>query len=468
MYADAKAGKIDLIIIKDTSRFGRNWGQSGVYFEKIEEMGIRFISIQEGIDTVDPKCPALKMLPFYFVFNEWHSQTTSEKIKAVFHQMALDGKHHAPFAPYGYLKSPDNKHKLIIDPYSSEVVKRIYEMRLQKKSYGAIILVLNSEGILSPSAYSVQTQGNSTNKVSRNGKWRSDSLNRLFQNVVYKGDTVNEKQIVTSYKNHKQILQPQSEWIIAENTHEPIVSHEDWQKCFEMTNNLGRVRRTKENKILPFAGLLVCADCGYKLRQGNSYHTNILGEKRRYNNYNCSTYATTGKSECASRYITEKNLMEAVCADIRAKTERIICDEKSAREYYLNRKLYADSTRLKIDEKSLKQAQKRLSELERLIQAAFEKSVLSDNNDVFAEFTQKYKSEKMELSEKIKDLTAKTERHNQSVSDVETFISLMKECVNITVLDRAAAVQLIDKIVVSAKSVDPREIVIHYNFIGQI
>jgi DNA invertase Pin-like site-specific DNA recombinase len=183
MYTEAVAGKIDCIIIKDTSRFGRNWVQSGMYFDKIAELGVRFVSIQENLDTIDPNCPALKMLPFYFVFNEWHSQTTSEKIKAVFHQMALDGKHRAPFAPYGYLKDPDNKHKLIIDPYSSEIVKKIYEMRLQKYSYGAIINMLNSNGILSPSAYSIQTQGGTTNVKSKNGKWTKDSLNHLFQNV---------------------------------------------------------------------------------------------------------------------------------------------------------------------------------------------------------------------------------------------------------------------------------------------
>jgi len=134
MYAEAKKGNINVIVIKDTSRFGRNWVQSGVYFESIEEMGIRFISIQENLDTADPQCPALKMLPFYFIFNEWHSQTTSEKIRTVFRKQAEQGKHLGKLAPYGYAKIPDDKYKLIVDPYSAEVVKRIFEMRLQKLS----------------------------------------------------------------------------------------------------------------------------------------------------------------------------------------------------------------------------------------------------------------------------------------------------------------------------------------------
>jgi DNA invertase Pin-like site-specific DNA recombinase len=115
--------------IKDTSRFGRNWVKSGDYFERIDEMGIRFISIQEGIDTIDPKCPALKMLPFYFIFNEWHSATTSEKIRAVFNKQAEQGKYRSHRAPYGYEKDPDDKYRLVVDPVTAPVVKRIFEMR---------------------------------------------------------------------------------------------------------------------------------------------------------------------------------------------------------------------------------------------------------------------------------------------------------------------------------------------------
>jgi len=132
MYAETQKGNVNVIVIKDTSRFGRNWVKSGDYFEKIEDMGVRFISIQEGLNTQDPNCPALKILPFYFIFNEWHSQTTSEKIKTVLANNAKQGKYRTSFAPYGFQKDQSDKHKLVIDPYSASVVKRIYELRLQK------------------------------------------------------------------------------------------------------------------------------------------------------------------------------------------------------------------------------------------------------------------------------------------------------------------------------------------------
>jgi DNA invertase Pin-like site-specific DNA recombinase len=467
MYADAKAGKIDLIIIKDTSRFGRNWVQSGYYFEKIEDLGIRIIFIQESIDTIDPKCPGLQMLPFYFVFNEWHSRTTSEKIKTVFHQMALDGKHRAPYAPYGYQKDPNDKHKLIIDPYSSQIVKRIYEMRLKKMSYGSIVFVLNSEGILSPSAYSSQTYGGTTNVISKHGKWTKDSLNHLFRNVAYKGDTANEVKTVVSYKNHKAVRQPMSNWVIATDTHEAIITREDWQKCYDMIQQLGRIRRTEASEILPFTGLLICADCGYKMRHNHSYSTLKSGERKRTDWYHCPTYATTGRSECSSHYITIKDLMLIVCNDIRLKAQNVIHDEKAARAYYLKHKAGSDSSKSKSDEKELKQAEKRLSDIDRLIQAAFEKSVLS-KTDIFTGYMQKYESEKIELTDKVRNLKACIQDRDKSVNEIEVFIDLMKKNAESVTLDRATAVALIDKIIVSAQDKVPREIVIHYNFIGEI
>jgi DNA invertase Pin-like site-specific DNA recombinase len=184
MYAEAQKGNINVIVLKDTSRFGRNWVQSGLYFEKIEEMGIRFISIQESLDTSDPQCPALKMLPFYFIFNEWHSQTTSEKIRTVFRKQAEQGKYLAPTAPYGFNKDPNNKYKLVIDPYAAGVVKSIFDMRLQKISYRAIARKLNADGIISCSGYHAQNRG-VENKHTRISQWSSTTVRMVLDNPVY-------------------------------------------------------------------------------------------------------------------------------------------------------------------------------------------------------------------------------------------------------------------------------------------
>jgi hypothetical protein len=279
------------------------------------------------------------------------------------------------------------------------------------------------------------------------------------------GDTANEKKAVISYKNHKQVKHQMSDWVIVNDTHSAIISRKDWQICFDMIKHLGRVRRTKESEMLPFTGLLICQDCGYTMRHNHSYYKTKSGEKMRHNCYNCSTYSTTGKAECVSHYIPEKDLMKIVCNDIRRKAESIVFDEDAARKHFFEQKTNADNIDKKSDEQMLKRAQKRILEIDKLMQKAFEQSVLSNTN-FFPDLIQKYESEKLELTEKIRQVTEIRERESKSESDVETFIDLMKDCVDITTLDRATAVQLIDKIIIPAKNKNPREIVICYNFVG--
>ena len=469
MYDAAKRGEINVIIIKDLSRFGRNVSKSLQYFDEIGEMGVRFISIQEGVDTDDPKCPALTVLPMFFMFAEWHSSTTSEKIKAVLANNAKQGKYRASYAPYGYQKDPADKHKLVIDPYSASIIKRIYEMRLQKYSYGAITNILNNEGVLSPSAYCKSIHGKSTNTTSKQNKWTKDSLNVLFKNPAYKGDTANGRKAVISYKNSKQVRQPMENWIVVENTHDPIVSRDDWQKCFDMIKTIGRVRRTKESEIMPFTGILVCPDCDYKMRHNHSYYTLKSGERKRHNNYNCRSYMTQGKTACSSHYISLKDLTNIVIADIRLQAGQVLENEDAMRERFYNLKASKHKTQTDTEKLALKAAQTRLAQLDKLLQATFEKSVLGDlSNEMLEEFARKYKTEKVELQEKVAQLTASIEQQNQATHDVETYITLMKKYADIQELDRATVALLIDHITVSANDITPREIVIHYNFVGNV
>ena len=465
MYAEAQKGNINVIIIKDTSRFGRNWVKSGEYFEKIDAMGIRFISIAEGLDTIDPKCPALKMLPFYFIFNEWHSQTTSEKIRAVFQKQNQEGKHRTVHAPYGYAKDPSNKYKLIIDIDSAHTVKRIFAMRLEKWSYRAIAMKLNEDGILSPSGYSAEKRG-VENKKSRNNKWSLNAILEIINNPVYCGDIAQGKFSCAGYKNQKQIRQPQEKWIIVKDMHEPIVSREDWQKCADMRKNLGRVRSTKFREISAFSGLLKCPDCGYRFNRTNVYHM-VNGEKQRLIGYNCGTYYNKGKTACTTHYILERDLKELVLTDIREKASEVLHDEAAARERFYAIKAETNRTQLNADRKALKRINKRLGELDKLTQAAFEQSVLgSESSGMFAEYARKYEVERQQLTEQAEQLEISVEKYSKTENDVETFIALMKKYVAVSDLDRATAVELIDHITISARTVVPREIVIHYNFIG--
>jgi DNA invertase Pin-like site-specific DNA recombinase len=468
MYTEAEKGNFNVIVINDVSRFGRNWGESGDYFNKLEKLGIRVIFRSEGIDTADTVNPIFQMLPFYFIFADWYSKSTSEKIRAVNKKNAEKGQYRATYAPYGFQKDPNDRHKLIVDPVSSAVVKRIYEMRLQKYSYGAIVTTLNNEGVPSPSAYSVEVTGK-TNILSKQGKWTKDSLNVMFQNPVYMGDTANGRRQTVSYKNPKQVKVDKEDWIVVKDTHPAIISREDWQKCNDMIKTLGRVRRIKESQMLPFTGLLKCRDCGYIMRHNHSYYTLKSGEKKRHDNYDCTLFRTSNKSACLSHYISQKDLMTVICSDIRRIAGEIVQDENAARKRFNALKSQVGGTQLKQDTAALKKVDKRLEQLDKLIQAAFEKSVLGGSSaDTFERLNREYESEKFELLEVKKRLTANIEQHGQTKNDVEVFIKLTKEYVNITDIDRAAAAELIERIEIPAKTNtdEPREIIIYYNFIG--
>ena len=469
MYAEAQNGNINVIVIKDTSRFGRNWVQSGLYFEKIEDMGIRFISIQESLDTQDPKCPALKMLPFYFIFNEWHSSTTSEKIRVVLNKQAEQGKYRASKVLFGYDKDPNDKYKLIIDPPAANVVRRIFEMRLQKLSCGVIARALNRENIPNPSEYHA-LRFNTANKRSHDGNWSTEMVDRVLCNPAYCGDVARNRSGTKNFKNRKAFRKPKEEWIVTENMHEPIVSREVFNQCAAMRISTGRVRSTKENEIRPFASMLVCADCGFKLVQNfTTYTLRTTGEDKRVYGYNCGMFRSKGKDSCPSHYISEKSISEIVIADISEKTGKLLEDENAIRERFYAIKAQSNGTRLNADKTALEKIGKRLEELDKLIQAAFEKSVLGgESSELFTNYARKYGAQKQELTLQAHELTTSIARQSQTENDVDTFIALMKKHSDITELDRATVVELIDRITISASAVKPREIVIHYNFMGSI
>ena len=219
-------------------------------------MGIRCISIQESLDTADLKCSALKMLPFYFIFNEWHSATTFEKVPTVFKKQAEQGKHFSGSAPYGYVKDPADKYKLIVDPYAAGVVKRIFELRLQKMGYRVIAKMMNVEGFLSPSGYKAENRGFKPGRTHAD-KWSLCSVIMILNNPTYCGDIANGKVENISYKNQNKQKKPMDEWIIAKDMHEPIVSREVWQKCQAMREGeSNRIRNTSSEGVVPFSGLL--------------------------------------------------------------------------------------------------------------------------------------------------------------------------------------------------------------------
>ncbi|MBR1737772.1 MAG: recombinase family protein [Firmicutes bacterium] len=218
LLGDAQIGKINLIIVKDLSRFGRNYIEVGQYIDYIFPMNnIRFIALNDNVDTNNRDSTAMEMMPIINLFNEWHASSTSKKLKAVWASNSRSGKYHSNIAAYGYTIGKDEKRTPIVDPEAAEVVKRIFTMRSQGMSHRAISMQLNSENIPIPSDYRYKKLGKE-NPITTRHLWSHSSLQSILYNPIYIGQMDMMRTTTVSYKNHKLIRKDPSEWIVTENT----------------------------------------------------------------------------------------------------------------------------------------------------------------------------------------------------------------------------------------------------------
>ncbi len=448
LLSDAQTGKIDTILVKDLSRFGRNYIQVGQYLDYIfPAYGIRFIALNDNVDTADRGSAAMDMMPIMNVFNEWHAANTSKKIRAVFEANQRAGKYTNWSYPYGYRAGSDEKRTAVIDEEAANVVRRIYDLRLQGNSARTIAVILTDEGIPNPAAHYTRRDGK---KRERNCSpfWAPKTVRWILSNPTYLGSTTQHKTTRVSYKNHKLVRVPESEWIVTEHAHEPIVSEDIWERV-QATYVSGRGRADKTGKVHPLSGLVVCPDCGKKLKRKAG---------RKGGCFVCRTYADLGKAYCTSHRIPEEELEALTLGDLRTFVSEKI-DEERAREEFLRERAKADPAG-----EQLKAYQRRLEELDRLLQSAFEEKVLKNlPESVFAGLCEKYRSERERIL-KAKE-NAEARRPQGEESGAEAYVRRLKRYISGERLSREMCRELIDGITVGeAGEGGEREIHIYYKF----
>ena len=455
---DAKSGKIDTIIVKDLSRFGRNYIEVGQYIDYIfPAYGIRFIAINDNVDTADRTSTAMDMMPIMNVFNEWHAANTSKKIRAIFEANQRSGKYTNWNYPYGYKAGEDESRTAVIDEEAAAVVRRIFDLRLQGNSARTIARILTGDGIPNPATYYTKLDGGKWNR-NCSALWVPKTVRWILSNPTYLGHTIQHKTTRVSYKNHKVVQIPQSEWIINENAHEPIISKEIWDKV-QTTYDGKRGRSDKSNVVHPLSGLVVCPNCGKKLK--------FKSAKDVHNCFVCRTYVDLGKKYCTSHHITEQLLEELVLDDIHSLLEEVEIDETKVKEQFLReRSKHTEQSRYS-DEKQLKASKNRLVELDKLIQIAFEERVLGKMPEsVCISLCEKYQAEKESVQRTIAEIEQRLAESNKDDEDAEEYIRRLKCYGKGESLTREMCLQLIDYIAVGEKVADnvEREIDIHYKF----
>lgn len=474
LLEDAKNSRINTIIVKDLSRFGRNYIEVGQYTDYLfPTYNIRFIAVGDNVDSAVAENTGMDMTPIMNVFNEWHAANTSKKIRAVIEANAKEGIYRCTYAPYGYIKGTDAKRLPVIDPEAAAYVRRIFEMRASGISPNHIAQTFNDESILPPADYKEAKFGIPNTRKSHH-LWSSAVVKQIVTNPIYLGHLVQQKTKKISYKNKKIVKNDPEDMVWVYGTHEAIVTQELWDKCREMEASVSQGKKNKTGYVNPLSGLVYCADCGNKMyiKFNNTRHQR--GGDRIYyrENFSCGAYSKFGERACTSHYIQIKILSQLVLADIRSKMNLVLADEKRARAEFLSRSEQQNAAEANADRKKLTQSTRRLAELDKLIGSVYEDKVLGKiPEEVCIGLLEKYQSEKTALTETVAALERKAQTVRDDAANADEFIRRLKAYMEIPELTRQMCLELIEFITVDKcpgkYSKAPREIHIYYKLIDK-
>ncbi len=472
LIEDAKAKKINCIVVKDLSRFGRNYIEFGQYTDYLfPSLGCRFIAVNNGIDTMSQN-GSTDVMCFLNLFNEFYSRDTSKKVKAVKKACAENGKYMGTYPPYGYKRDPEDKHHFVIDEDIAPNVRRIFSLRAGGMGFRAIALLLNEEGIPSPGTLYYQRKGTSDVR-NVNHLWADATVKTLIRNEAYIGNMVQGKSGTMSYKSRKLIAKPQEEWIRVEGTHEPIISMETWETVCKIDTQKVRKSPTSDGIRSIFTGLVYCADCGFKMRNQVERFTYKDGSPGRYSSFICGNYSRSGKNACTIHSIYENVLNEIVLSDIREKAKYAAYDSESLIETITRLKEKEAHGKIASCEQEYRVTSKRLAELEKLMQNLYEDKFRGTiPQSVFQTLMQKYEAERAEKYAALPELEERLKTHTDTRRDAERWVEIIRKYTELTELDEAILFELVERIEVgNTVVIDGQrvcDVKVSYRFVGNV
>ncbi len=451
MIKDIENKKVDLVITKDLSRLGRDYIDTGYYLERyFPQKNIRYIALSDGIDTFE-KSANNDMTPFKSVINDMYAKDISKKIRTVMDTKRINGKFIGAFAPFGYVKAKEDKNMLVVDSKASKVVKRIFEMYLNGYSMAKIARVFTDEKILTPTEYKNKVQNLAyVNVNSKFNVWRTETIKGILTNPTYIGNMAQHRSEKISYKVKKFKKIPRSDWIIAENTHEPIISKEDFEAVQERIKRKACISYPTERENHLLAGLIFCGDCKMPMTFRR------LGAKKEFVCI-CSGYSRFGKEKCQRNVIKENLLNQFVLTSLKEITAKAISNP----DEFCNSFSVSDtkSTYEKSD-KEKKDILKRLDEIKTIIKSLYEdkvRGIISEEN--FLMMSSEFNNEKEVLSNRLLNIDEKS-KQNRKKQSPEQIIELIKQIVSFENISPLLIGQLIENIEVYKS----KKIVINYKF----
>lgn len=323
MMDEIRNGEVDCVVVKDLSRFGRNYIEAGNYIEKVFPfMGVRFIAINDNYDSNDQSQADSLVIPFKNLINDAYCKDISVKIRSQLEIKRKKGEFIGAFVVYGYLKDPNDHNKIIVDTYAAEVVRAIFRWKLAGFSQNRIAKKLNEKGVLCPMEYklSLGVKVQTNFRVHKQAKWSPVTVTRILMNEIYTGVLLQGKSSTPNYKVKKRFRKDRTEWIRVEKSHEAIVSPGEFQTVQALLQKDTRTS-PEADTLYPLAGMIVCGDCGQ-----NMVRKIVPSKNKRYVYYVCSTHKA--KLGCSSHSISEKILETVVLQAIQNQIAEVINMEK--------------------------------------------------------------------------------------------------------------------------------------------
>ena len=456
-------GEVKCVITKDLSRMGRNYLQVGMFTEiTFPKKGVRFIAINDGVDSAQGEND---LTPLKNLFNEWMVRDTSKKIKAVKRAKGMSGKPITSQPVYGYLKGEDER--FIVDEEAAPVVKQIYDLCLAGNGPTKIARVLTEQGVPTPGTLEYRRTG-STRRYhpGYECKWATNTIVHILERKEYLGHLVNFKTEKVSYKVKSSVENPEEKQVIFENTHEPIIDPDTWERVQELRKQ--RKRPNRYDEVGLFSGLLFCADCGSVL-----YQQRYENKTRKQDCYICGNYKKR-THDCTAHFIRTDLLTAGVTANLKKITAYAAKHEKQFMKLLVQQNEDGGKRRNAAKKRELEAAEKRIGELSAIFKRLYEDSVAGRITDErFAELSADYEAEQRQVRAHAAELQAELSKAQEASVNAERFMNIVRRHISFEELTPTLLREFIEKIVVHECSYDEnkhrrQEIEIYYSFVGKV
>lgn len=446
MMEDVRKGKINCIIVKDLSRFGRDYIECGKYIEKIfPQLGIRFIAVNDGFDTASANSADSIVVPFKNLINDSYSRDISIKVRSNLDVKRRQGEFISNFTVYGYIKDPQDKNHLLVDEFAASIVRDIFQWKIDGLSPDRIAIRLNERGILSPMEYkkSKGSKYKSSFKTSGKALWSHVAVRRILQNEVYTGVLVQGRRTTPNYKTKKFIYRDESEWVRVEGKHEAIISRPRFDLVQQLLSEDTRAAE-KEAAVHPYCGRIFCADCG-----APAVRKTANSGGRRYVYYVCSANKSD-RSVCSKHSIREDTLNEAVLTTVQRQIEVALDLDRALQRMDSMSWERAELRKLEASIDYQKQVIEKNNALRLGIYEDLQSGVLTKAE--FLTMKEEFSSRIEQAKGIITKLTKDKSNIQHGLSKRQSWLSQFREYENVSEISRILIVSLIERINISEDS----------------